>query len=123
LIASQSSIDYEDKVAPLEWAFSSDSDRASTKLFPTNVKGVEPEDYGVWGESRIYMDDNGVNWLELSLNAGWDTKWESSSAGNTFYGGIYWHIQNMENITVKDGEITVAPGTEFEVAIQGAVRD
>lgn len=122
--APASAIDYEDKVTTLDWKFSSSSERASTRLFPTNPTGVEAEDIGLWGTSTMYMDQEGVNWLTVDLNAGWDTKWTSNKAGNSFYSGIYWTLQNMDKISIDEAnQITVDFGTQWEVAIQGAVRE
>lgn len=118
-----SAIDYEDKVNPLDWVYAVNYERASTKSFPTNVNGVEPEELGLWGQTTMYMDENGVNHLTIELNAGWDTRWESSSKGDSYYGGIGWTMQNMDFITVNGSSITVDTGAEWEFAVQGATRD
>lgn len=120
--APTSAIDYEDKVNDLKWAYAVAYERASTRSFPTNVSGVAPEELGLWGKTTMAMDENGVNWLTIELNAGWDTKWESNSK-STFYSGIAWTMQNMDAITVNGADISIAPGTQWEFAILGAERN
>jgi len=69
------------------------------------------------------MDENGVNWLTIDLNAGWDVRWESHKNQNNYYGGIGWTLQNMDNITINGDTIEVDAGTQWEFMIQGAKRN
>ena len=121
--ASPGIAEFSDKNAAIEWVYAVNYERASNKSFPTNVNGVDPDDLGIWGETTMYQNADGSNWLEIQLEAGWDTRWESSSKGDDFYGGIAWTMQNMDVITVDGDNITIDAGAKWEFAVQGATRD
>ena len=116
-------LSYSPKVNPLDWLYAVNYSRASTKSFSNNVSGVAPEDLGLWGKTTMKMDENGVNWLTIELEAGWDVRWESHKNYNNYYGGIGWTMQNMENITVVGDSITVDADSQWEFMIQGAKRN
>lgn len=112
--ASDSILDYAEKIKSLAGAVSSDDGRGSTKTFPANVSGVDPEQEGIWGKTTMAMDENGVNWLSIDLEAGWDIKWESrkNSVSDGMYAAISWSV-------VPESDSS-APK---EVAILGGKRD
>jgi len=52
--ASPGIAEFSDKNAAIEWVYAVNYERATTKSFPTNVNGVDPDDLGIWGETTMY---------------------------------------------------------------------
>ena len=118
-------LEYEDKVAPLDWSYFVTSERSSNfSRFPQAKSSVAPERTGLWGESTLHMDKQGVNWLEVSLNAAWDLKWESTFAYNKQYVGLAWSMLDTDSLDKATADtFTTLPGETWEVAIQGGKRN
>lgn len=68
-------------------------------------------------------DSNGVNWFKVDLETGWTKEVQSSNKFNTYYVGMMWFLAGNDDVTLNNNSITINPGKEVEVAIQGAKRN
>ena len=95
----------------------------STAVKSYKDSAVQPESPGVSGTWTMEHDSNGVNWFKVDLETGWTKEVQSSNKFNTYYVGMMWFLAGNDDVTLNNNSITINPGKEVEVAIQGAKRN